>query len=716
MKLSDLQGDDAPAGKIKLSELDTPLEQSASGADVPEERRDHTTQPSEKRSWLEEALKPVTDIPRDIAEDFRAGGKQVAESLPKDGGFGNPLGTAMGGIQQFFSPVTGTARALVGDPMRANMPDNTAGKFAANTAEDVAGMAAGVPFTKMMAKPFDLVSRYRQAAKTSIEDKAEAKIMNRFEQDAKAGGVGAQAALDLVDAARKSGKAMTIADVASENVKGLAGNVARAPGESRTIAREFVKDRDQGAGARLTADVNKYLSTGSAYFTTQGLLESRAAGGHPLYETAFEGGSIAPLEKQFEQAFADSSKEVSAASDAVNNILARITKAKTAPPGTSPDGNKAVMNALQEELDKAESTLNAAQENKGSVLETLRQAQKDGTSGVKGAVWNPRINQFLKDPITKGGIARGLEIQRLEALAENRPFNPLEYAIVGTDEQGMPIIGKVPNMRLLNAAKKGMDAIIQENQNPITGKLNEKGRAVDMVRRAFLGELDAINPDYKTARDFWSGKSKSMESVTWGRNILSGTPEENAAELAAMSAGDREFAKLGAADLIRERILKTGVGGDEAKAIIKSDWAKAQIRPLFNSDKEFNEFINSVTHERTMFDTKQLVMGGSQTAERLAEDKTNDLLLGISGLHGAAQTVSGNVMGALRTMVRMRRDLGLRNNPKLNEAIAKILFDPQIEVGRLSDPAVKEMRFQGKPDRSAGEIMRTLGIPYEAGP
>lgn len=88
-------------------------------------------------------MKPVLAIPGNIAEDFRKGSKEISESLPKDGGFGNPLGTAMGGVRQFFSPITGTYRSLVGDPLRENLPDTKLGRAVANTAEQAGEMFVG---------------------------------------------------------------------------------------------------------------------------------------------------------------------------------------------------------------------------------------------------------------------------------------------------------------------------------------------------------------------------------------------------------------------------------------------------------------------------------------------------------------------------------------------------------------------------------------------
>lgn len=114
--------------------------------------------------------------------------------------------------------------------------------------------------------------------------------------------------------------------------------------------------------------------------------------------------------------------------------------------------------------------------------------------------WDERLQQFIDDPIVKSGIAKGVQIQRLESLAENKPFKPNDYAIKGFNEAGDPIIDSTPNMRTLNVVKKGLDAMVDESKDSVTGRLSEQGRAIDKVRSSFLQKLDDINPDYKAAR------------------------------------------------------------------------------------------------------------------------------------------------------------------------------------------------------------------------
>lgn len=130
-----------------------------------------------------------------------------------------------------------------------------------------------------------------------------------------------------------------------------------------------------------------------------------------------------------------------------------------------------------------------------------------------GTVHSDRVKQFLDTPELKSGISRGLKIQRLEAIAEGKPFNPKDYAITDFNDAGDPILEKVPNMRLLDAGKKGLDAMITDNTDPVTGKVNELGRALTMFKNSYLNELDNVNPAYKSARADYTELSKPIEQM-----------------------------------------------------------------------------------------------------------------------------------------------------------------------------------------------------------
>ncbi len=320
-------------------------------------------------------------------------------------------------------------------------------------------------------------------------------------------------------------------------------------------------------------------------------------------------------------------------------------------------------------------------------------------------IWSPRLAQFLDDPDIKAAMARGYKIERLTSLADNRTFNPTMMG-VDVDAEGNIKILKTPNMRVLDMAKQGLDAQIADQRDPITGRLSSMGVALDKARRSYVSELDALDKSgvYKKARESWGGYSASLDALRLGRSVFSNSPEENAAAVAKLSPGDREFHNMGVADVIKEKLAKTGLNSDEAKSIIKNQWMRDQLRPSFKTQADFDAFVDSVSAESKMFKTKFDTMGGSQTAERVSEDtgRGQDIMAG-AGI--AKKLATGSYLSAVADFWRLHRDLGLRPDPKMSEAIAKILFSPN-----APETAVAKKLLATESDRDEG-LMKALATP-----
>lgn len=412
----------------------------------------------------------------------------------------------------------------------------------------------------------------------NLESAAVQKILRRIQQDEKAGGLSAANAIDLVNTAKKP---ITLADVGGENVKALAGNVSRQPGEARQIASQFLNKRDEQAAARLSDDIAQHLHGGDTmHQATEALLQARSASGKPAYDAVHE----------------------------LKNI------------------------------------------------------------------WSPRLEQFLSDPLVRTGLQKGYEIERLLSLAEGRPLTASQMGVdIGIDGS-IKLIDK-PNMRLLDMAKQGLDALVAESRDPITGRLSARGVAIDKMRREYVKTIDDLDTSgtYKRARAAWAGYSQSIDAVKQGRAVFSASPEENAAAIAAMTPANREFARIGVADILKERLAKAGLNGDEAKQLIKNPWMRDQLRPFFKEGHEFDQFVDAVTAESKMFQTRYDTLGGSATAKRGMEDANEQGGLG-AGAEIVGKLVKGQLFSAAKTAYHMYQDLGLKPNPELNSKVSQILF------------------------------------------
>ena len=301
---------------------------------------------------------------------------------------------------------------------------------------------------------------------------------------------------------------------------------------------------------------------------------------------------------------------------------------------------------------------------------------------------SPRLQQFLADPTVASGVSKGLESQRLEALANGEKFNPVSAQSLTFDASGVPNgVKGVPNMQTLDAVKQGLDQQISAERDSF-GRLSQRGVMLSKVRGAYTNELDRLNPDYATARASWAGPSASLDAVRAGQGILAKTPQEIASEFGNLQSGNQEFYKLGAADALKAQISKTGLGGDEAKKIIGSDWKQSQLKPLFPNTDAYNKFIGSVTAENRMFNTRQALIGGSQSAARLAEDSgAGDKGVVVPALQLAGAAATGEPMVAMAAGGKLAKNIlgGFKEaSPAVNTAAAKMLMNENLPTNQAT--------------------------------
>jgi len=417
---------------------------------------------------------------------------------------------------------------------------------------------------------------------------AAAAVVKRMEEDARAGGPTAQQMLDLANATPE--KPLTIADLGGPRVQGLTGRIARGADEGGAKLKNFLNERDKGAGQRLGGDVDREIGAGSSYQLTKAMEASRAAAAKPLYEAAYAHPPINPDEM----------------------VL--------------PGG-----------------------------------AQRAGSIGA-----------LIARPSFQSAMANAIKLAREEGVS------PVTLGI-DLDAQGVPVFTKVPTWKTLDYVKRGMDDHIENTwRNKVTGRLDLDyvGRAANNTRTEFRGALKKLNEPYARALDAYSGVSTSLDALHAGEDFLKRTPEEIADRIATFGAGDREFYRLGAADTLRTALRKTAFSGDEAKKIINSQYMREQLGPLFESEAAYKRFTDSVTAEGRMFGTRFNALGGSQTAERRAEDTSPEVEAMVHAARGVVHAKYGNALGMAAAAAKTLRALASRGDPAKNAGIADILSTP----------------------------------------
>lgn len=293
-------------------------------------------------------------------------------------------------------------------------------------------------------------------------------------------------------------------------------------------------------------------------------------------------------------------------------------------------------------------------------------------------VTSDRMKQFLADPITREGIKRGLRIQRLEALAKGEKFDPYDY-VTSFDEAGEPIIEKLHNMRTVNVIKKGIDDILDAYRDPVTNRLNldEEGRAIESVRRAFLQEADALNPDYAQARALYAGPASIRDDVNLGATAAGrGRAADNIAEFNRRQPANQQGFRLGYADTLNQRIERSAQGVNNVRPLTSGKY-RAELEAFALPD-EAPRLGSRLGREQTMFATTNAALGGSKTADNLAdaaEASKFDPSIMANLLSGRPVAAAMDAVGGLLREARGQ-------SPKVTERIARALMATDADAAR----------------------------------
>ncbi len=310
-------------------------------------------------------------------------------------------------------------------------------------------------------------------------------------------------------------------------------------------------------------------------------------------------------------------------------------------------------------------------------------------AGKVMAQWDDRLQQFLDDPIIKKGMSKGVRIQQLEALADNKPFNFQEYAIKGFDDAGEVVIEGTPNLRAMDAAKRGLDEVLEGYRDKTTGKLvlDEYGRAVEKVRKALVGKLDDISTDeagysaYRAAREAWSGPSRLIDAGYKGRNFVKGDVEITKKTLSSMTDAEKDAFRLGVRREL-SKMIETDTQTALSKFADKKQGLWNKLEAVFPDKKSFGEFRKKVTAEAKKHQLEQFMSprGNSHTTP-LKED-IRDLgripESSLQGLEAVGELVTGHPFRAIAAGARPTWQKITAPSEKTAEGLSSLLLSPQV--------------------------------------
>lgn len=264
-----------------------------------------------------------------------------------------------------------------------------------------------------------------------------------------------------------------------------------------------------------------------------------------------------------------------------------------------------------------------------------------------------------------------------------------------------------PNsLPVLDAAKKHLDDLIGTARQ--TGEKN-RARLLTERKNALVAAADEAFPDYKLARDAFSGPAQSMDALELGRNILKESSDVTAKAIKELGEGDREFFKAGVVRAIKDAADNATDGADITKKFFGKPALREKLQAAFDTPEQFAAFEKAIKTEADMYTTAARInpRATSGTFPMAAESESltknplvqfgRDLTKEGGGMFNAAG-------GLARTL--MDRSRGV--NPEVNNRLAQMLLQTDQQ---FVTPQLRQLGQQATTDnRRSLEMARQLGL------
>ncbi len=332
-----------------------------------------------------------------------------------------------------------------------------------------------------------------------------------------------------------------------------------------------------------------------------------------------------------------------------------------------------------------------------------------------------RVQNFVEDPIGQEAFRRGIRIAELEGLRPGGAgFDPAAYGVTrGPQGDWVAAPGQTPNMRLMDAVKRGFDDIVEGFRDPTSGRLNldQYGRAVNGARAAYRNELAGMFPPYRRALEAYSGPSQSLDAANRGRRAFTSDRDVTAAASDNLTPGDQDFFRLGAGRAFTDMTSDPARAPGVARRLLEDRQMQARLETI-QPDQARREALQAALRgevQTAAVDRAISPRAGSQTARLQAGgddmniDPPGGVLMGLldAGARGGVTGAASRGLSAL-----YRRGQGI--NSSTADALASRLFnmDPAQNAAtaqRLTQRELADMAQAQARQEMMSRLLRGMG-------
>ncbi|MBN9551356.1 MAG: hypothetical protein J0H31_21435, partial [Alphaproteobacteria bacterium] len=164
-------------------------------------------------------------------------------------------------------------------------------------------------------------------------------------------------------------------------------------------------------------------------------------------------------------------------------------------------------------------------------------------------------------------------------------------------------------------AKLDLDDMITKAENQGAGN---RAHYLGNVQRILDDTLAKASAPYARARDAFAAASRRIEAVGAGKSAaMRGRAPDTVSVYNAMTPEEQAAFRVGYADPLIEQTQSAAVGVDKSRPLISD--ATGMEFPVVTAPGRGPRLWNQLGREKTMFETRNAAIGGSRTADNLAD-------------------------------------------------------------------------------------------------
>lgn len=272
--------------------------------------------------------------------------------------------------------------------------------------------------------------------------------------------------------------------------------------------------------------------------------------------------------------------------------------------------------------------------------------------------------------------------------------------------------------KVAHQVKKGLDAIIESQTDPLTGKItSEYGRTLVGLKRNWNDQIVKQNKDYGAANLAFGDKAKLKGAYSLGFDFMKQSEAALVKKVSKMSGPEKEALRIGLVSQVQELASKTGDTSNFVKTMFGSPKKRAALRLAFDSSDDFKDFEKFMTLQSQKFDTEGKIASASRKTDVEIDGSGS---VDFSPAAGALGNLAfGNVKGAAANLAGglARKVSGVSNlgAQEISEALSTADPKKQIELlNRLAELQRTNQKASSKrvnqPEYYSGVLGAGLGL------